>query len=289
MTGILRAEDYTKWVEETLAADDPEWLVPGFIPAQSFCVLAGLPKFANKTWASYTMAIACATGQKCGPFTPTAAVPVLYIDLEGAGKPTARRRDMLVAGGMVPKTPWPPNQFHISFNRPFELTNEAHVNELADFVATNGIQLVVIDTLSKSVPGMDENAAKDMSKVVRHVDKIKRMGSSVLLLHHMKKNYQHEAGIPLNPTAALRGSSALDGAYDQIISISSAWTEGLDDSGDPVTTHDWWWLVGGKFMQHIAYKSEWSFVQDKSATLRLAAPIEVPNAAQNPRYVKKGY
>lgn len=72
--------------------------------------------------------------------------------------------------------------------------------------------LIVIDTLSRALPGADENAAKDMTRVVQACDEIRsRSGATVNLVHHSGKDVR----------AGARGHSSLRGAADTEIEVAS--------------------------------------------------------------------
>lgn len=103
--------------------------------------------------------------------------------------------------------------------RPVNLMRAGDVAEVADYVFGNRIGLVVIDTLSRSMPGADENAAKDMSLAVQNLDRIKNAradedgeddgGVCVLVVHHTGKD-----------KTTVRGSSVLEGAADTVYQVS---------------------------------------------------------------------
>ncbi|WP_312776116.1 AAA family ATPase [Corynebacterium variabile] len=85
------------------------------------------------------------------------------------------------------------------------LMNDADVAELCSIVQEDHVGLLVIDTLSRSIAGADENSAQDMSKAVKALDHIRASMpglGTVLVVHHLGKGGQ------------VRGSSALEGAVD---------------------------------------------------------------------------
>jgi hypothetical protein len=72
--------------------------------------------------------------------------------------------------------------------------------------------LVTIDTLARCAIGADENAVKDVSKVIAAIDRIRfSLDCAALVIHHATKNGDAE-----------RGSSALRGAFDQMLSLDRA-------------------------------------------------------------------
>jgi hypothetical protein len=77
--------------------------------------------------------------------------------------------------------------------------------------ASGGADLIVIDTLAACSPGADENAAKDMGKVIDHCKQLhKATGATVLLIHHSGKDESKGA----------RGWSGLRAAADAEIEVS---------------------------------------------------------------------
>lgn len=77
--------------------------------------------------------------------------------------------------------------------------------------SSGGADLIVIDTLAASSPGADENAAKDMGKVIEHCKRLhKTTGATILLIHHSGKDESKGA----------RGWSGLRAAADAEIEVN---------------------------------------------------------------------
>ena len=84
--------------------------------------------------------------------------------------------------------------------------------ELRAIVAEVGLPLgiVVFDTLSRSIPGGDENAAVDMTRAIAAADQIRdELGASTIYVHHAGKDSAKGA----------RGHSSLFAAADTVISV----------------------------------------------------------------------
>lgn len=111
------------------------------------------------------------------------------------------------------------------------------------------IGVVVFDTLSRCMPGGDENAAADMTRVVAAVDKLREeLQTAVLLIHHSGKDTAKGA----------RGHSALVAAADTVVAVADRVATfekvrdgvanlsfvfdldvveiGKDEDGEPITT-----------------------------------------------------
>lgn len=71
--------------------------------------------------------------------------------------------------------------------------------------------LIVVDTLAMAFPGLEENSAEGMGKVVAVARELTRWGAAVLLVHHDTKDGQQ--GLP-------RGHSLLNGALDLSVHLS---------------------------------------------------------------------
>lgn len=82
------------------------------------------------------------------------------------------------------------------------------VNALAEQIG--GIDLIVIDTLSRVMVGADENSAADMGRFVATIERIREgTGAHVMLVHHCGKDV----------AKGMRGSSVLLAAIDTEIEL----------------------------------------------------------------------
>lgn len=90
---------------------------------------------------------------------------------------------------------------------------------LTQYVAEHKIGLVIFDTYARMSLGMEENSATDTNKGIRRFDQFREhTKTGVLVVHHTAKG---------NPSVG-RGSSALNGALDSELLITTGW------SGDEV-------------------------------------------------------
>ncbi|MEN9936867.1 MAG: hypothetical protein RLZZ387_3446 [Chloroflexota bacterium] len=149
----------------------PTWLVKGIIPAAEVTVIAG-PGDAGKTFVMVDIVNRVARHY-----------PVIYVAGEDA------------AGIRVRKRAW---ELHHRARRTgnFRLMDEAL--PLADPLAVESFiaaaapiqpRLIVIDTLSQSIAGADENSSAVMSAVLANAQRIARaLGAAVVLIHHYTKD-----------------------------------------------------------------------------------------------------
>ncbi|MEO8718914.1 MAG: AAA family ATPase [Burkholderiales bacterium] len=125
------------------------------------------------------------------------------------------------------------------------------IRQLKELSAEAGmpVGVVVFDTLSRSIPGGDENASADMTCVISVADQIRdELGAATGFVHHVGKD----------PTRGARGHSSLYAAADWVLAVDRgvATVEkqrdgiageqfpfrlevvemGTDPDGDPITT-----------------------------------------------------
>lgn len=134
------------------------------------------------------------------PFTTA-----LYVCAEGAQGITSRVAAWETATGLTASG-------LLVLPQPVDLLDHRRVRQIVDFVVETDVDLVVFDTLSRCMPGGDENSAKDMSTAVAHLDEIKDAtdGGTVLVIHHTGKDGK-----------TVRGSSVLEAAADVVYQVES--------------------------------------------------------------------
>ena len=161
---------------------EPVWAIPRYLPA-GLTILAGKPK-VGKSWLSLQIAQAVAAGGRTLGESAEAG-PVLYLALED----TARRlKDRMRKQGWpsgLPAEFMTIGQFHDNVG---ELQNGGGV-KLADQIDLKQYRLVVIDTLSRSVAG-DQNDVAAMTAALTPLQEISHEHNAAVLLvdHHRKGN-----------------------------------------------------------------------------------------------------
>lgn len=276
MTDLLSPEPkaLSLWVPEALASPDPDWILPGFLPAQGLVIVAGRPKIAKKSWFAYLAAMSAASGKHVGPFKPPKRTNVLFYSREGAPGPIAHRFKS-IERGMGITVDECTNMYFVQ-NGAFFLDEPAHIKRTLAFIEKNQIGLVCIDTFARSFRG-NENDARDVGAAMRGVERIRDAGAASLLVHHLGKTKQVAIGGEPDPDAGLRGSSALAGAYDNIVSIQELEIEG---------NKELWAIVGGKYLPFGGYLYDWEISQDEKLNPLVAhmsmsdSPQELPTMDQ---------
>ncbi len=203
-------------LEQALDIPPTEWLVDGIIPEASLGLLWG--KWSTgKTFIMLDIALRMICGMPW--FGDRNIVPgdVLYVLSEGEGS----LGDRLRAWFRRHKTARTKHNIAIWTHAP-QLASASDVRDFPLFIKRRipKCKLVVIDTLSRSLVGQDENSSMVMSRVVDSLtDVVKSTGVSLVLVHHGTK-----PGAEIASTA--RGSSALLGAVDYSIESRQVYPAG---------------------------------------------------------------
>jgi len=181
----------------------PEWLIDGLLEANTFSVCFGSPA-AGKTFLTLDMALCIATGKDFHDHHVRQG-PVFYIAGEGHNG-FARRAAAWSKANDIPLQGVP----FFKSSRAIVITDDDSVAELVDtidaMVQEHGEpQLIVIDTLARSMGAADENSTKEMGAAIRAIDECRdAYDCTVLAVHHTGHSNKERA----------RGSSALLGAVD---------------------------------------------------------------------------
>lgn len=192
-------------VDDLLNAAPLKWLIRGVIPAASFVALFG-PSGSGKSFLALDLCAAIANGDEWFGMR-VQRVPVTYCVLEGAPGMSKRAR----AWEKHKRRPLPVDLRFIT--QAIDLQKEKDVRDLADAVIAQGRQngLLVIDTLNRAAPGVDENASTGMGVLIGACKELmKRTGCTVLIVHHTGKD----------SAKGLRGHSSLFAALDAAIEVS---------------------------------------------------------------------
>lgn len=180
-----------------------EWILPGVLEKESILAIAG-PPGSGKSFLSTSLATTLATGLPwldIDTWKPPHPCRVLYISPEGFRSNLGRiyenftRHDLNV------------DDYDIGVSR-----STLSYAKLEDFeeIITWEPDVIFIDTWARAIPGVEENSATQIGKVINDLDNLRAAtGCSVVLVHHTAVDKPR-----------MRGSSALKGAVDTEIIVT---------------------------------------------------------------------
>lgn len=188
------------------AMPDIDWLVDDILPALGVAVMYG-PPGCGKSFLAFDAACAMAEGTEWFGYRVAKPVPVVYVALEGEAGYKLRAR----AWGERSGRPLPDSLRMVL--QPFALTSPRDIHELSrdilQVLPAGGA--VIVDTLNRASPGMDENSSQDMGVVIEACKALHRAISGlVVLVAHTGKD----------TSRGIRGHSSLTGAVDSAIMVS---------------------------------------------------------------------
>lgn len=190
-------------VAEINALPDIDYLVDGLLPINGYGMIYGR-RGSGKTFEALNLALSIATGSPYhGRIVQQGSVA--YIMSEGA------------AGLKRRIAAWSKHHHEPDLSGFYALTQTVQLNDpelrahldLAIEQIPGDTKLLIIDTLARSVAGLDENSSADMTRFIGYIDEIRnRRGIAIIPIHHAGWNEGHE-----------RGSTVIGDAADWICKI----------------------------------------------------------------------
>lgn len=223
------------------------WLAKGVLPKSGIGAVFG-KSGVGKTFVVGDLVGVAGDGGSWFGYSIPKGQRCVYVALEGqAGVPSR-----IKAWERFRERPFP-DSVRFVFDD-FRLTERDDLLGLAAAIdAGGGADLIVIDTLNRTAPGLDENASSDMGRVIEALRQLQALtGGLVIVVHHSGKNAM----------AGMRGHSSLFAALDASIEVSRtddgreitiakvkdgedgarhrfrlvAVEVGVDDDGEPITS-----------------------------------------------------
>lgn len=199
-----------RWADLDLPAREFEWLVKGVIQRMGVSLWYGPPN-CGKSFLVMDAAFCVAQGL---PFFGRRTRQGLVVYQAGEGGLDLRNR--MRAYRQHNGIPAAQNVPFVLLTLPVDLyVSEENVDKLiAEIKAwaayySTPLELVVVDTLSAATPGADENASKDMTKVLARAHRISRECSAhVAIVHHTNADGKRP-----------RGHSSLTGNVDTAVEV----------------------------------------------------------------------
>lgn len=252
-----------EWVDAAAEIDEPLWLVDELIPSNGLTLIVGRPKMSKKSSFAMLASAAMGSGRNTCGIQPCGITNNLYMQFEGPPKATAEQWKALERGaGYSLQHCIGTSMTH---GERFFLDEARSVKELAAWVVRNDVRCVFIDTLARSFLG-DENSSRDIGAAMRGIEKLRDLRCAVVLVHHLRKPDRGPMRLEefLDPDMGMRGSSALCGAYDQVVSVKAVL--------NPETCqYDTYYIIGGKHKEYVGREAQWAITynSEKQATMKL--------------------
>lgn len=183
-----------------LSHGPPKWLIENTLVAESAIELYG-QYGSYKSFLALDMALHLAAGLPWAGHKTIAARPVLYVPGEGSHGIGARIEAWLSEHGNAGR-----DNIRVSNEMPMF----AEPNDLEDFArAIKDFRpaLIVFDTFSRALAGLDENSAKDVNMFFARAEKLARpVAAAVMIVHHTGKD----------ASKGSRGSNSIPASCDTI-------------------------------------------------------------------------
>lgn len=180
-----------------------KWLVRGVLPDSGLGAIFG-PSGGGKSFLVLDLLGAIAAGREWFSHAVTAA-PCIYCVLEGEAGVGGRVQAYMARHGSL-------DGLRVIVT-PFDVRESAHRRALIAAVRDAGMAggVLVLDTLNRAAPGLDENDGRDMGLIIEAMKALQReLGGLVLAVHHSGKD----------ASRGLRGHSSLLAALDVVVEVS---------------------------------------------------------------------
>jgi putative DNA primase/helicase len=191
--------------DELLQRPDPQWRVKGVLLTCGLAAIYG-PSAVSKSFLAIDLACAIASDEQWfGHRIQNCAVTYCALEAE-AGIPSRFRAQTMGTGRT-------PTEIRVRILlQEFNLLDADAIEDLAAAIlTTNGRDgVVIIDTLNRAAPGVDENDSRGMGLIIANAKKLQtQVGGLLILVHHAGKD----------ATKGLRGHSSLLAALDTVIAV----------------------------------------------------------------------
>lgn len=203
---VKQSRFYFKDETEQDNEPDPEWIIKDLISERS-TVLLYAPTSSYKSFLALGISLAVATN-KAAYGSEVISGPVFYCALEGKAHLKKARRAWKIANGVNDKI----KNFFLGRAPLIGIPDE--IQEFGDEIKKRcpKPKLIIIDTLSKAMAGLNENDALDAGKFIQFCDSlVETFGCTVIAIHHTGKDQ----------TRGARGSSAFLAGFDTVLEVQA--------------------------------------------------------------------
>lgn len=198
-----------------------QWLIKHTLLVGGINLVSGQQKLTRKSLASNAMALAIASGQTVGPFTPSAQGRVGFFYEEGGIKPTQNRWEALARGAGLGHEVFESVDF--AFREAIKLDDETWREMILGYVEHARPLAVFLDNLSFMHTG-DENSGKDMGRVVDTLQAIRNAGTTPILLAHLNDMKGNDPSRDID--TQVRGNKIITNCYDVHLAFRNYATDG---------------------------------------------------------------
>lgn len=204
-----RSRFYFEDETEMEQGEEPRWIIPQLIPERASVLMYG-PTQSYKSFIALDMLLGVSTNtETCGSL-PEITGPCFYGAIEGRWDVKRARRQAWKIARDVSEAP----DFYVGTAPIIAVPGEAQEfgEQIVARCAGRSPRLVVLDTAAKVMAGLNENDAKDASRLMQFCDSlVENLGCTVIAIGHTGKD--GERGV--------RGSSALHAGFDTVIEIKA--------------------------------------------------------------------
>ena len=199
----IRTRYQLRSADEVASSRPINWLVKGVLPESGIAAIYGASGSA-KSFLALDLAMAVSLG---APWFDHRAEkrPVVYVGLEGEAGLANRLSAYRKQHGRIGKV--------FILTEPFNLSTTADIADLAEAIRESAANcgMIIVDTLNRAAPGLDENSSSEMGRAIAAVKSLQsQVGGLVLLIHHSGKQ----------PAMGMRGHSSLFAALDAVIEVT---------------------------------------------------------------------
>lgn len=205
----------------TLDIPEPEFLIKPYIPETGFIILAG-ESGIGKSWLIMQMAKSIGAGSKFLGEFDTKKTKILYIDEESHIREVKERWLMLEGDNNADVT-------FMSYQG-VKIDDPVKRAKLLGIVKEEGYKLIIFDTY-RATMNCNEQDSTETQKVIDGFREFQKEGVTILALHHNRKDSNKFS----SPKDILRGSNALVGALNSLITLFPKDRKTITEFGQAVT------------------------------------------------------